>query len=137
MPFSSTATPLSTASPGKVMVPLTLRSRSSRKIAPGAAVQERCRSLSDNDGGFRPPDLLLVFRAERGVAQPDDDAVDFARELERHVVVLADRRAGVLADIQRFIDRDAERDGALDPALGDLLVVHRQRGRAAFADAAA
>src|SRR3990172_107410 len=87
--------------------------------------------------GFGPPDLLLVFRTERGVAQPDDDAVEAARELERHVVVLADRRAGVLTDIQRFIDRDAERDGALDPALGDLLVVHRQRGRAAFADAAA
>ena len=39
------------------------------------------------------------------------------------MIILTDGRAGVLADVERFIGGDAERNGSLDAAFGDLFAV--------------
>jgi hypothetical protein len=56
--------------------------------------------------------------SERGVCQLDGDLFQIASELERHLIILADWRVSVFADVQCLIRRNAERNGALDPALG-------------------
>src|SRR5439155_26204203 len=67
---------------------------------------------------------LLVFGAEFLVAELDGDTEQLSGELERYMVVLADWRASIFADVEGFIRRDAERDGPLEPSLGRLLAVH-------------
>jgi hypothetical protein len=43
--------------------------------------------------------LLLLFWGECGFAERDHNLIERSREFERHMVVFADRRAGVFADI--------------------------------------
>jgi hypothetical protein len=95
------------------------------------------RLFAQSDFGPDLSDFRLVLGTERGVCQLDGDFLQVAGEFERHLIILADRRTGVFADVQRLIRRDAERNGSLDPALGHLPSVHRQRRGAAFAQAAA
>src|SRR5262252_4157451 len=84
-------------------------------------------------------ELLLVVEAEAALAELDLDLLERTRELERHLlqVVLDDGRASVLADIERFVEREASRNGLLDLALRDLLAVHGERAGAALAVAGA
>ena len=53
------------------------------------------------------------------------------------LVVFGHRRAEILADILGFVPQKDKRMSALDSALGDLLIVHVERARAALADPAA
>ena len=81
--------------------------------------------------------FLLISGAQFRFAEVDDDFLDLARELERHIVVQVHRRARVFAHVEGFIQGEAEGHGPVDPPLGDLLAVHADRAGAAFADAAA
>jgi hypothetical protein len=62
------------------------------------------------------------------LSQFDDDLLEVAGELERHLVqiVLDDGCAGVLAHVQRLIERKAGGDGAFNHALRHLLAIHRE-----------
>src|SRR6266540_5659938 len=85
------------------------------------------------------PELLLIGGREAALAEFDHDFLEVARELEWHLfhIVLNDGRAGVHADIERLIEREAGGDGALNLALRDLLAVHGERAGAALAYAGA
>ena len=47
--------------------------------------------------------------------QFERDLLDFACELERYVVAQVHRGTAIFADIQRLVERDADRDRLLDP----------------------
>src|SRR5215831_8692634 len=70
--------------------------------------------------------------------QTDHELAEGAGELERHLVgiILDDRRAGIGADVERFIEREPRLNRALDAALRHLLAVNQQRAHAALADTA-
>ena len=89
--------------------------------------QLRYPLLRHADCGFCAADFFFVLSSELGVGKSDENPLQVAGELERDLVVLADRRAGVLADIQGFVNGHAERSGPLDAAFGDRLVVHGDR----------
>src|SRR5262245_60675555 len=78
-------------------------------------------------------------RAVELLLQLDHELAELAGELERHLlgVVFDDRRAGVLADVERLVERETAADRALDLALGHLLAVHAERAGAALAHPAA
>src|SRR5262249_11799565 len=61
--------------------------------------------------------------------QLDHYLIELAAELERHLVgvVLDNRRAGVLADVEGFVERETNTDGTLDVTFGHLLAVHAER----------
>ena len=67
----------------------------------------------------------------------DHDPVERTSEVEWHVVVLANRRAGVFPDVESFVEGDAVADGALEPLAVDDLAINRQRRLAAGTDPAA
>ena len=73
---------------------------------------------------------LQLSQLHRHLLQP-------ARELERHVVVARHRRTRVLAHVEALVQRDADRDRALDPPLRDLRAIDAERAGAALAYAAA
>src|SRR5262249_15591463 len=52
-------------------------------------------------------------------------------------VVLRHRRAGVLADVETLVEREAQRGRPFDAPLGDLLAVHAEHGRGPLPQAAA
>ncbi len=64
-------------------------------------------------------DCLIIAGREAALAEFDHDLVELAGEVEWHLglVILDDRRAGVFADVQRLVRRNAEGDGSLNPAL--------------------
>src|ERR1700722_8832550 len=82
--------------------------------------------FAEGDAGPHPFDLRLLLGGERGLGQLDGEFFQIAREPEGHMIILTDRRAGVLADVQRFIGGDAEWNGSLDAAFGHLLAVDEQ-----------
>jgi hypothetical protein len=67
--------------------------------------------------------LLLLFWSECGFAQGDHKLVERTGEPKRHVVILADGRTRVFADIEGLIGGDAEGDGSRDLAVSDFLAV--------------
>src|SRR5438876_12173202 len=81
-------------------------------------------------------DLFLIRSSEAALAQFDYGLLEIAGELERHVIVFADGRAGVLAAVERLIEREAESERALDAARGHRLAVHLDRAFASLAQAA-
>src|SRR5262249_58969379 len=54
----------------------------------------------------------------------------------RRLVVGADRRAGVHADVERLVGGEAARDGLLHAASPDFLVIHIELHSATLSDAA-
>src|SRR5271165_3361886 len=63
---------------------------------------------------------------------------DFAREAERHlIIVVVHSGAGVHADVEGFVHRYEERNGARNLLVGDFLAVHLQHARAALSNARA
>src|SRR5262245_42010890 len=70
--------------------------------------------------------------------QLDDNLVELACEFARHSgeVVLDDRRAGVLANVEGLVERETNSDGTLNRTLGDLLAVYGESAGPALADAA-
>src|SRR5712671_198787 len=88
------------------------------------------------DFGSDPADFFLIFSAKLGICQLNSDLPQGAGELEWDLIVLADWRPRVLANIQRLIRRDAERDGPLDLPLRHLVAIHGQRSGTTFAQAA-
>src|SRR5262245_6983160 len=72
------------------------------------------------------------------LVQLDHELVELAGELERHFVdvVLDDRRAGVLADVEGLVEREPAADRPLESAIGHLLAIHAERAGAALADLA-
>ncbi len=93
-------------------------------------------SVAQSDFGPHLFDLRLLVGTECGISKLDRHFLQVSGELERYMIILADRRAGVFADVQRFICGDAERDASFDPALGHLLSVYHQRRGAALAESA-
>ncbi len=61
--------------------------------------------------------------------QLDCHLLDLTGELERHLIVFTDRRAGILTDVERFVKRHPVTDGARIFYHVDLLAVHRQRSQ--------
>src|ERR1700733_14472157 len=53
------------------------------------------------------------------------------------MIILADGCAGILADVERFIGGNAERNGSLDAPFGDLFAVDEQLRCTRLAEAAA
>lgn len=84
--------------------------------------------LLRGDGASGSVELLLVVRREAALAEFDHGLLEFAGELERREVVLVDGRAGVLSAVQRLVEREAERQRALDAADGHRLAVCLDRG---------
>ena len=72
------------------------------------------RLFAQGDVGPHPFDLRLLLGGERRVRELDGKFLQIAREPKGHMIILADGRAGVLADVERFIGGNAERDGSLD-----------------------
>src|SRR5512139_1461833 len=70
-------------------------------------------------------------------AKVDGDFLDLSGEFERHVVILADGRASVFANVKSFVCAEPVGNGGLDAALGHLLAVDAQRAGAALAHATA
>jgi len=81
-------------------------------------------SLCHADGGLGAPDLFFILGGQFGISESDDNPLEIAGELEWNPVVLADWRAGVLADIEGFIDGYPDGNGSFDTALGDGLAIH-------------
>ncbi len=71
------------------------------------------------------------------LTQVDNDFLDLAGKLERHVVILAYGRAGVFSDIEGFIDRETNWNCSVDPPLRDLFAVDTNRAGPTSAEAAA
>src|SRR5262245_59582619 len=69
--------------------------------------------------------------------QVDRDLLDFAGELERHVVTEVHRRAVVLAHVEALVEGDADRHRLFDPALRHILAVNEEGRCAALARPAA
>src|SRR6516225_11532656 len=74
---------------------------------------------------------LHVARLKSALADFNDDFVDLARELERHVVIKVHRRAGILADIETFLEREPDRNSLLESPLRHFPAIHRKRRGAA------
>ena len=70
--------------------------------------------------------------------QFNDGLLEFAREFEGDLfgVVLAHRSAGVLAAVERFIEREAEGQRPFDASGADDLAIQLDGARAAFAEPA-
>ena len=79
--------------------------------------------FAEGDVGPHPFDLRLLLSGEGRVRQLDGEFLQIARKPKGHMIILTDGRAGVLADVERFIGGDAERGSSLDAAFGDLPVV--------------
>src|SRR5205809_7647620 len=88
------------------------------------------------DFGSDSLDFCIVFGAKLGICQLNSDLPQGAGELEWDLVIFADRRPCVLADIQGLIRRDAERDGPLNLPSRHLLAIHGQRSGTTLAQAA-
>src|SRR5208337_5312520 len=75
----------------------------------------------------------LILGAELFRTDVDDDLLEGASELEWHLigVVLTDRGAGILADVQRLIEGEAEGQRPFDAACRGFLSVHGQGSVAA------
>src|ERR1035441_4651179 len=84
-------------------------------------------------------EFYLILGRKSALAEFNHDFLELAGELERHLtlVIFHNRRAGVLADVERLIKREAQGDGVVDLALRYLLAVHRERAGAALAEAGA
>ena len=80
-----------------------------------------------------------MLRREFIGTELDIDLLKLAGELERHlrIVIVDDRRSGVFADIEAFIEREfADGRGLLDPIFGHLLAIDREGSKATFAEPA-
>jgi hypothetical protein len=71
------------------------------------------------------------------VAGLDRDPVDLAGEGRSVLVVGDDAGAGVLADVGGLVSGEADRDGVLEAAVGDLVAVGVEGDGGAFGQAAA
>lgn len=96
------------------------------------------REVANRLVGDGPRDLPSKQELLRRGGELDDGLFEFAGEFEGHLfrVVLAHRCAGVFGAVERLVEREAERQRALDATLGHLLAVHLDRGLAALAQAA-
>src|SRR5262245_42059041 len=61
--------------------------------------------------------------------------LDLARECVRRLVIRADRRARIHADVERFVGREAAGNSLVHPPLTDLSVVDIELDLATFSDA--
>ena len=65
-------------------------------------------SLRQADCGLGAADFLFVLCGKLRVGESDENPLQVAGELERDLVDRADRRPGILADIQGFVDGDPD-----------------------------
>src|SRR5450631_3023795 len=96
-----------------------------------------CRLVAYSQVGLGLFNSFLVDLCDLLVPQQDNDLRYRASEFEGYVVVLADWRTGVFADVERLVRRNAERNCPGKLHLVYLLSVHRKCGEAAFAKTAA
>src|SRR5579871_4067561 len=96
----------------------------------------RISSVYSLVGAFSFVQFLLVLWAKVCGTEIDNDFVQGACELERHLVVFADRCSGVFADVEGLIYRGAERNRSAQSAARGFLAINAQCHKAAFADAA-
>lgn len=110
-----------------VLLPLSAAWRTWPDLLPARPGRE---SISDIEHWFLIFFMFHGVTVSRASWQPsfftevDDDFLDLAGELERNVVVLAHRRASVLADVEGFIQRETNGHGATDATFGNLLAIH-------------
>src|SRR5262245_18740367 len=67
--------------------------------------------------------LDLAARSGRDRHEIERDLLDLARECVRGLVIRADRRARIHADVERFVRREAAGNCLVRPPLADLSVV--------------